>query len=1053
MLSSVRLKSTQQTRAQGDDLILWNGEATALRQWTSTAADGSSVALSAEPGARGAALRIDFNLVGPTSWAIARRECAAVLPAHYVAVVRLRGAAPANQLQLKLVDPSGANVWWWRRPAFAFPHETQAVMLRKASLEFAWGPASGGEPARIGAVEIALAAGPGGSGTVWIEDLRIEPRDPASALPRVHAASASSCVAGHEPERALDDNDDSTWMPDPADARPWIQIDLGRSSEWGGVVVDFAGSAGATASDLLASDDESRWTRLSNDPGGAGSRRWLRTADGEGRFARLEFAPGSAPAVVRVGVVPLELAVSPARYVAAVARQERRGLFPRHLLNEQAYWAVVGADGDEHKGLLSEDGALEVDAEAFSIEPFLWTDGRLVTWADVERRVALADGHLPIPSVEWETAGWRLRVTAFAAGAPGRSVLLGRYELENTGAAARTVRLFLAIRPFQVNPAWQRLNIVGGVAPVVCIEHNGAVVRVNAAAGGGTRTVCAVSRPDAFGAARSEDDLRALLTGGMPVRARVDDPVGFAEGVLAYDLELAAGARGSVAVAVPLQATAPEPPAGRGRPEATAWVEARLAETVAHWRKRLAGVPIELPPCAEPFSDSLRASLAWILVNREGPRIQPGPRCYRRSWIRDGTLTGTALAEMGFADEARAFLRWYAPYQLEDGRVPCAVDRHGIDPVAEHDSHGQLIWGVVEVFRLTGDRAFLLELWPHVRRAVDAIAALRAQRTGEQFRGRACFGLLPESISHEGYSSRPVHAYWDDFFAVRGLGDAAYAAGVIGDTEASQRIAGLRDAMRSDLHASIVRTIADHGIDFLPGSVELGDFDPTSTAIALDPGGEGARLPPAALARTFERYWEEFERRRRGETTAEAYTAYEVRNAPALVLLGQRQRAVELLQWLIDDQRPTPWHQWPEVSTRDPRAPRFLGDLPHGWIASSFVRTVRRMLAYERADDGALVLAAGVPTAWVREAPGVRVRGLPTHAGPLDYTMCAEGDERVRITLGGAVRCPSAGIIVESPLALPVRRVVVDGRSQAAADPRRVTLHSMVAEVILDYGA
>jgi hypothetical protein len=257
--------------------------------------------------------------------------------------------------------------------------------------------------------------------------------------------------------------------------------------------------------------------------------------------------------------------------------------------------------------------------------------------------------------------------------------------------------------------------------------------------------------------------------------------------------------------------------------------------------------------------------------------------------------------------------------------------------------------------------------------------------------------------------------------------------------------------MRGDLHASIVRTIADHGIDFLPGSVELGDFDPTSSAIALDPGGEGARLPPAELARTFERYWEEFECRRRGDTTADAYTAYEVRNAPALVLLGHRQRAVELLQWLIDDQRPPAWHQWPEVSTRDPRAPRFLGDLPHGWIASSFVRAVRRMLAYERADDGALVLAAGVPAAWVREAPGVRVRALPTHVGALDYTMCAEGEARVRVTLGGAVRCPSAGIVVESPLAQPIRRVVVDGRQQPATDSQRVTLRSIPRELIIDY--
>ncbi len=1031
-----------------DDLVLWNGESTVLSQWTSTAADGSTVALSAEPGAHGAALRIDFTLVGPTSWVIARRECAAELPAHYAVVLRLRGDAPANQLQFKLVDPGGANVWWWRRPEFAFPHSVETLVLRKASLEFAWGPASGGEPERIGAVEIGLAAGPGGSGTVGIEELRIEPRDPAVALPRASAVSASSCIRGHEPERVLDDDEETHWKPDAADVHPWIQLDLGRSCEWGGLVVDHAGTADALAPNarLLASDDGEQWTLLLDAPGAAGLRQWLRTSEGEGRFARIEFSSGDALAVVRVRVVPLKLAVSPARYIAAAARKERRGLFPRHLLNEQAYWAVVGADGDEHKGLLSEDGAVEVDAESFSIEPFLWTDGCLVTWADVERRVALADGYLPIPSVEWEMEGLRLRITAFAAGAPGRSILVGRYQIESTSAAARTVRLFLAIRPFQVNPAWQSLNLVGGVAPVVRIERAGHTVKVNNA-----RTVIAITRPDAFGAARSEEGLRTLTEGQVPRSQRIDDPVGFAAGVLAYDMVLASGGTDTVAVALPWHAAAAEPDAGLGRMEAAAWAEARLADTVSHWRTRLAPVPIELPRCAEPFSASLRASLSWILVNREGPRIQPGPRCYRRSWIRDGTLTGTALAEMGFADETRAFLRWYAPYQLEDGRVPCAVDRHGIDPVAEHDSHGQLIWGVVEVFRLTGDRAFLVELWPHVLRAVDAIAALRAQRTADRFRGQACFGLLPESISHEGYSSRPVHAYWDDFFAVRGLGDAAYAAAALGDTEASERIGALRDAMRHDLHASIVRTIADHRIDFLPGSVELGDFDPTSTAIALDPGGEGARLPPAALARTFERYWEEFELRRRGENPAEAYSAYEVRNAPALVLLGQKARAVDLLQWLIDDQRPPPWHQWPEVSTRDPRAPRFLGDLPHGWIASSFVRTVRRMLVYERADDGALVLAAGVPAAWVREAPGVRVRGLPTHAGPLDYTMCAEGDDRVRVTLGGAVRCPAAGIVVESPLERPIRRVVVDGRQQPATDSQRVTLRSMAADVILDY--
>lgn len=54
---------------------------------------------------------------------------------------------------------------------------------------------------------------------------------------------------------------------------------------------------------------------------------------------------------------------------------------------------------------------------------------------------------------------------------------------------------------------------------------------------------------------------------------------------------------------------------------------------------------------------------------------------------------------------------------------------------------------------------------------------------------------------------------------------------------------------------------------------------------------------------------------------------------------------------------------------------------------------------------------------------------MPTHVGALDYTMCAEGEDRVRVILAGAFRFPSAGIVVESPLAEPMRRVVVDGRS------------------------
>ena len=64
--------------------------------------------------------------------------------------------------------------------------------------------------------------------------------------------------------------------------------------------------------------------------------------------------------------------------------------------------------------------------------------------------------------------------------------------------------------------------------------------------------------------------------------------------------------------------------------------------------------------------------------------------------------------------------------------------------------------------------------------------------------------------------------------------------------------------------------------------------------------------------------------------------------------------------------------------------------------------------------------------------------------------MCAEGDDRVRIALGGNLRFPTAGIVIESPFEEPLRRIVVDGHQQTAADPQRFTLSSMAAELILD---
>ncbi len=146
----------------------------------------------------------------------------------------------------------------------------------------------------------------------------------------------------------------------------------------------------------------------------------------------------------------------------------------------------------------------------------------------------------------------------------------------------------------------------------------------------------------------------------------------------------------------------------------------------------------------------------------------------------------------------------------------------------------------------------------------------------------------------------------------------------------------------------------------------------------------------------------------------------------AFVRLGWRERAHELLDFFLAGRRPAAWNQWAEVVGREPRAPRFVGDMPHAWVGADFIRSCLDLFAWERESDGALVLAAGIPAAWLREGPGVAVRHLRTPHGLLDYTLRNE-KRGLRFTIG-ALAIPPGGIALRPRSKSPPRRVTVNGK-------------------------
>jgi hypothetical protein len=310
----------------------------------------------------------------------------------------------------------------------------------------------------------------------------------------------------------------------------------------------------------------------------------------------------------------------------------------------------------------------------------------------------------------------------------------------------------------------------------------------------------------------------------------------------------------------------------------------------------------------------------------------------------------------------------------------------------------------------------------------------------------AFYGLMPESISHEGYSAKPMHSYWDDFFTLRGLKDAAEMARVLGHQTKARRYQALADDFAATLYASIDMAMQTHKIDYIPGCVELGDFDATSTTIALWPCGELDRLPRPALDRTFQRYWEQFVARRDDPSFAwTGYTPYELRCVGTMVLLGQTERAHDALEFFMNDRRPPGWNQWPEVVHREPRTARFIGDLPHTWCGSDFLNSIRMMFLYEREADDALVLLAGVPRSWVSTRP-VGFKNMPTYGGSMSCTIeRAGGNSQLVAQVKGDCPIPSGGIRL-TPHG-PAASATVNGEAAEIDADGRVVVRELPAKI------
>lgn len=975
----------------------------------SVVSSGLSVGkLSREEGPDGKpALRLDYDFHQGKGFVVARREIRFLLPDTFEFRFQISGEAGGNQFEFKITDAGGANAWRFADPDFKIPENWAERCVRERDLPFAWGPEGGGPPRVVGAIELAIVAGPGGSGSVWFSDMLLE--DQTLYLPATY--NASSYQANHPPWAVFEPGSPSGWRAEDDDPSPWWSVDFGRVTRFGGMVIVWPLPMPPRAFTIYLSEDGECWKKIHEATHAMGRSTHIAAPLAQARFVRIDFPGAEMAGLAEMQFKPDSFSHTPNDFMHAVAADFPRGWYPRYWVHEQSYWTPLGTPDGGRRALINEEGLVEVDEAAFSLEPFLVVGGNLVTWADAAIRISLEGGGLPFPVVTWTYGEIELKVRPWVDGAPGQQMLHVTYSVKNR--SPHDVRLAVAARPFQVVPPWQRFRNIGGISRIKSVSsHCGGMIIEG-------RRVLSDRRADDCGAAMFEEDgvVAFLSRGGIPPRQTVEDPSGLAAGVLVWDMPGDAG-RFEVTVSVPFFENI-IPPAPKAR-----------AAAMLRWREILSTVQWDVPEIARSAVETFRTASAHILINRDGPAMQPGPRRYTRSWVRDCVIMGAALAKIHRPEPLHEFIRWYANFQREDGYIPAVVDRDGVDPIVEHDSHGQFLWGVCEVFRAEKDLRFLKTQWPRVRLAAEFLIALREETRSAGFCDdelSACHGLLPESASHEGYLAHPVHSYWDDFWGIRGLEAAAEIAADLGRQGDADRWFHEARQFMADTLRSIRKVIKDRDIEYIPGSLEWADFDPTATANAVNLLDFADHLPQEPLNRMLDTYLAGFRGKHHGELPWVNYTAYEIRIIGAFIRLGRRDDARELLRFFLSDRRPLAWNQWPEISWRDPRSPGHLGDVPHTWIAAEYMLALASLVASEREEKEEMVLAAGLSWKWISgKKKGFAVNGLMTRWGPLDFrisgNICETG-VTIDFHIGDTISQPPGGLFLDPPLP-PSHRIV-----------------------------
>ncbi len=387
---------------------------------------------------------------------------------------------------------------------------------------------------------------------------------------------------------------------------------------------------------------------------------------------------------------------------------------------------------------------------------------------------------------------------------------------------------------------------------------------------------------------------------------------------------------------------------------------------------------MDLPDPA--FADSLNAQAANLLMGFVGRQTCPGePTNYPLAWERDGAYSLVAMARCGQVDTAKELAVYFAENDFFGGFG------------AEGDAPGSAINALVSVAVICEDPDFQQWVWPHIQRKADLIGEMLSATQPMRkpwvgpivpyLRGKEELSILCGPARDDLIVGNMDHHYpvlYTSAMSFRGLQQAMRLAEILGKADHARHLPAMAERIRRAWLRHFDNPELRNERTFMSG------LWPTwITGPAFAPYRKG-----------LQDRWEKLHDQGRYPTRPR-WTYFTVTEAHQWLFLDQLEHVWATLRYFWANQSSpglyTYWEGDHEENTFE-RWQHIRGWVkpphvtPHYWTAAEMLLLQIDMLAYvsEAGGEPVLVVGAGVPAQWLDHS--MRVGGLPTSIGRVDWS-------------------------------------------------------------------